>query len=127
MSLNRRHFVGMTVATGLLGSVGIQHTLLELFSDEGAEQRVFDVLRTHFNLPESARRVIPDFVASLRYKLVHRESPEYFERLLSLKDENGQDAFAAYVMQEFVICTNYYAVQAGHETELNLAHAATVS
>lgn len=109
-TFNRR-----SLLQGALVAAAVPTTSMAAEADAAA--RIFGMLQLTLGLDESARALMGPFVASLQTPDKHTESPETFAHYLAAHDSYE---LAAYVLEEFVISSNYLAVQVGEERELRL-------
>ena len=64
-------------------------------------------------------QLIPGFIDSLKTRDVHIENPETFDRWAK-GGEATRKELEAYVVEEFVVSTNYFSVCAGEESTFRL-------
>ncbi len=109
----------LTTAGLALSSQALAHPWIEFLSDENLLARVKGILQRELNLPSEAETLLPRFVRNLQTRDLHTESPETFARMAK-GGKLTQSECEAYVVEEFVVSTNYFAVIAGEETTWRL-------
>jgi hypothetical protein len=113
----RRHFVGFSLLLAPLA--GLDTTACALARLKTHESVVFDILAHAYQLTERHRPLAGQFLQRLLTPGLHTQSPATLTRWLADPRTHHQE-LAAYVAEEFVVATNYFAVQDRHETELQL-------
>lgn len=115
MIFNRRQLLGTSLAASsvlLPGTV----SAADLFGTAEGADRVFAILQKNLKLSSMQRDLVNAFTASLKASESHHESPAAFRAKLA----NPQSAaeLEAYVVQEFLVSTNYIAYAAGEAQTL---------
>jgi hypothetical protein len=114
--IDRRNLLGASLL--LASSPTHSGNFLAWLATPEATQEVFSILKKYLGLKEESLTLMPDFLYRLKTPGLHSESFEVFQSLASDKAQHEQ--LAAYVLEEFVVASNYFAVQAGEETELKI-------
>ncbi len=96
-----------------LSSQAIAHPWLDFLQDTGLKKRVLEILKRHLNIPLPAEVLVGDFVRSLQTRNLHTEKPEVFRRMAESAD--AQAELEAYVVEEFVVSSNFFAMQSGED------------
>ncbi len=118
MKHNRRRFLGYTLALGTSATAYGNAQLLAFLSSPSAVDRVQNILKEHLGVEDKHRAIVVEFTNSLRTSRSHSESPATFEGLL--KGETARDSIEIYVIQEFIVSTNYIAYNEGYTEILTL-------
>ena len=105
----------LTAAGLALSSQALAHPWIAFLQDKDITRKVTQILQRELQLPIAAEVLIPSFVKNLQTRDLHTEQPETFARWAE-GGKTTQSEFEAYVVEEFVISTNYFAVVAGEET-----------
>jgi hypothetical protein len=119
--LARRAFIGATAAAAAVIGATAEASLSRFLLSRSAEDDVFTILARHLGLTQSQRGVVRPFMERLATPGLHTESPELFQAWLARKE--GYEAnLEAYIVEEFLIASNYFAFQGGqvHELEVKL-------
>lgn len=117
MSFDRRNFIGLTLIAASAPALA-EGSLLKTLSGPNAVQTVHGILKEYLKIADEHLPLVAKFTASLQFSLTHTESPSAFRELLN--DATDQETFANYVVQEFVISTNYLAFSAKEATALTM-------
>ncbi|RZA27461.1 MAG: hypothetical protein EOP10_00120 [Proteobacteria bacterium] len=125
MKQNRRRFLGYTLALGTSATAYGQTQLLAFLSSPSAVLRVQNILQEHLGLEYRHRAIVQEFTHSLRTSQEHSESPVVFEGLL--KGDKARDSIETYVIQEFIVSTNFLAYNEGHAQTLAYIRANSAS
>lgn len=120
MSINRRTLV--STALFALSTQALAHPLLNFLGKDEAEDRIFGILQKHLGLSQKDRRLVPAFLQKLRTQNLSSEDPATFKRWLG-DEKHFADELEAYVLEEFVVSSNYFAVKAGEESQLMIRQA----
>lgn len=120
-TLSRRRILAFfaTTLSGVAlgkGSKSLEHLLL----DPQGLTKVRGILRFHFALDESHDAVIRDFYKSLLTTGLHSENPDFF--LEHLEKDALEDRLEGYVIEEFVVNTNYLEINEGRLNDLRFIH-----
>ena len=117
---SRRRFVG--TAAKAATSISLAGTLASLLASPDVQGRVADLLVAH--LPELCGGplaigpdVVAAFVARLKTPGLHSDSPATFHSLATRGDAAD---LAAYLVEEFMVASNYFEFQAGDATTLHI-------
>ncbi|MFW7378438.1 MAG: hypothetical protein ACOH5I_06515 [Oligoflexus sp.] len=100
---------GQLFALNALGSV----------SYISSEDKIFSILQKHYQLNEADRSLVPAFLARLLTPGLSTQKAEVFSQWL-LESEAYSQELATYVVEEFVVASNYFAVLAGQEDKLRI-------
>ena len=87
-------------------------------SHQDNAEKIFLILQEHLNLKNDQRDLMPAFITRLKTTGLHTESPEELQKYL--QDPSRSEELAAYIVEEFVVASNYFAVQAGEENQLRI-------
>lgn len=113
----RRQFLGFSLLLAPLP--GLDGSACALARLKTHEDLVFDILAHAYRLGEHHRPLAGQLLQRLLTPGLHTQSPATLTRWLADPRTHHQE-LAAYVAEEFVVATNYFAVQDGHEAELQL-------
>ena len=113
---NRRQFCNLSVGLTPL-DLAIQDP--EKSADADHVAVIFDILSRSFGLSESQRPLAAAFLERLMTPGMHGESPQKLRQWLA-NLSLYQQPLMAYVAEEFVVASNYFAVTSGHEPELRI-------
>ncbi len=108
-TVNRRKLLGafaLSTSTVALGGVGLNLESL-LLGSEG-EEKVKRIIKEHFQIKPSDEVSLRDFYQSLLLAKDHRENQRFFLDHLDRKEL--EERLQIYVIEEFVVSTNYLAV-----------------
>ncbi len=114
---NRRTL--LTAASLALSSQALANPWIEFLKEDDLQSKVKQVLQRELKLPEEAESLLPKFVQNLQTRDLHTERPEVFARWAK-GGKATRSEFEAYVVEEFVISSNYFAVAAGEELNWRL-------
>ncbi len=116
---SRRSILGFASMLGSsLAFAGPSKSLQSLLLESSGEVKVRAILRKHFGLDSSHDKLVRSFYTSLLTSEKHSERPEFF--MEQLKGRELQDRLERYVLEEFVVCTNYFVLSEGDKSELKL-------
>ena len=116
MFLNRRGFLGSSLA---VSSVLITSTALaSILHRSDAADQVLAILQKNLKISANHRPLVAAFTESLQQSDRHHQTAAAFENKLSADTE--ADQLELYVVQEFVVSTNFLAYAAGQEKNLVL-------
>ena len=123
--LNRRAFLGGSVGASvgmslIAGSTSTMASpLLDFLTSDAAESEVFHILQEHLQINHRDRHLVKPFLQRLRTPGLHTEVPAVFDAWLA-RQEGYEQNLAAYVIEEFVVGSNYLAVRDGAEKKLKI-------
>lgn len=121
---NRRSFLTGTALAG--AALAGPNLLLRWLEEPEAEARIFAILKQHLGLGEQDRALALAFATSLKTSSRHHLSAAALQRKLDTKQlAERENELALYVVQEFMVSSNYLAYQAGYEPTLALCPAPT--
>lgn len=115
-SINRRAFVGSSVAAG--AATLTPGFLKELLTSQDAPSQVFAILKETLGLEENHRTVVDEFTKSLITTKLHGQKPEATRKNLQNRSLDNEQKL--YVTAEFVASTNYLAYTMGHVETLKM-------
>ena len=116
ISLNRRKFfLGASVLMAATTSHAAE-SLMSWLSSQGAVTKIFAILQKHLGLKAEDATIVPAFIA--RLKTAGTESPERLAAFLL--DPRNASELEAYVVEEFVVGSNYLFVKAGQESSYKI-------
>lgn len=122
--INRRVFLASTLAS-TAGGIASGATLKTnpLFSQENgtSEACVAEILRLHFQLGPEYNELVKKFHSSLASGEGHTESADYFNELL--KNPSRREDLETYVIQEFVVSTNFLDDNHGSSNPLAISES----
>lgn len=118
MTVNRRNFLGISLSAAAAPAFA-EGSIWTSLSGPNAVATVHAIVREHLQVGGEHLAVVADFTKSLQSSFSHTELPAEFRALLG-SARTEQEALANYVVQEFVISTNYLAYRAKEEAQLNL-------
>ena len=109
----------LTAAGLALSSQALAHPWVDFLHGQDLVGRVQAILERELGLPEAAQGLVPAFVRKLQSRDLSNEQPETFARWAH-GGKRTQSELEAYVVEEFIISSNYFAVVAGEETSWRL-------
>jgi len=89
------------------------------FDLQTADDLVFSILKKSYQLQEEQRSLVPAYLTRLRTPGLHTQKPEVFHEWLN-NSKIFHDQLNSYVVEEFVVASNYFAVQAGQDRQLRI-------
>jgi hypothetical protein len=116
--LNRRSLLGTMAtlsSTLALGAVS-QPNLLSLLQNPTSADKVKGILKRNFDLSFAREQSFQDFFESLLDAKAHRENRQFF--LEHLENRDLEHRLELYVIEEFVVSTNYLMILSGKASEL---------
>lgn len=118
MTFNRRNFIGISLGAAAAPALA-EGSLWKTLSGPNAVATIHAIVKEHLELGDEHLHLVARFTKSLQSSLSHTEEPEDFRALLAA-GRSEKEALANYVIQEFVISTNYLAFKAREEAALSL-------
>jgi hypothetical protein len=116
LSMDRRKLL---VASLLITARPSQaQSLWDWLSNPDAAARIHAILCQHLSLSSDHAILVPDFIKRLKTEGLHTENPQQLRDWLL--DKGQEQQLAAYVVEEFVIASNYFAVAAGQDSQLRI-------
>ncbi len=126
---NRRNFLRTTVIAG--AAFAGPEILINLLSAPDANVQVFSILEKHLGLTAQHKPLVLEYTRSLQTSSRHHLSAQAFEDKLKMAGKRSrkqqENDLATYVIEEFVVSTNYLAFAAGYETNLQILKAVPAS
>ena len=117
--LSRRLFVGSTLATSSIAFGEV--SWISWLATDAAEAKIFGYLKKHFELKDDQRGLARDFIVRLRTPGMHTEDPQAFQAMVRGKD--GDTELERYVVEEFMVASNYFAILHGQDTQYRMLDA----
>ena len=121
MSLTRRSFLGTSLAVG--ASLSAPAALIGILKTKDAAATVFGILSEHLKINFDHMNVVEAFTGSLSSSMVHHQTPETFHAKIQANE--AREELAQYVLQEFLISTNYLEFHMGKTQQLALLQRAS--
>jgi hypothetical protein len=118
--LSRRSFLSTTLAA--VSTSSLASPLGDFLTTDAAAREIFSVLQAHLHLTDADRHVAAPFLARLRTPGLHTESPATFDAWMNRKP-GYEHNLAAYILEEFVVCSNYLAAQSDPTIKLKVLPA----
>ena len=117
IALNRRKFLGASAFFAAATGTQVKaDTFMSWLSQDGAVTKVFNMLQKNLGLKNEAAEIIPAFIERLK-KNGHEPAERFTHFLL---DPRAARELEAYVVEEFVVNTNFLFVRAGQATRYKL-------
>ncbi len=116
-NLTRRSLVGSALLA--ISSQAFAHPWVDFLGQKDLDRSIFAILQQYLQLTEEDRPLMPAFIRRLQTKDLHTEDPETFKRWARGGKET-QAELEAYVVEEFVVASNFFAVRAGEESRLRI-------
>jgi hypothetical protein len=111
-SISRRHFVGGGAA--LVATPALSNPIAQLLAPDKAEELVIETLETYSKIGRIDRTVAQEFIKRLMTPGLHTEDPATFKSWME-GGPGAEENLKAYILEEFVAHTNYFAVVEGYE------------
>ncbi len=106
------------LSSSTLALAGAGASLKSLLQSSEGESKVRSILRKHFPLEGAGEQTITEFYQSLLLAKSHREDQKFF--LDHLDNKELEERLEIYVIEEFIVSTNYMMILAGETTELRM-------
>lgn len=116
---NRRSFLTTTVLASatLVGPGALAAHWLET---PEAFSKVFSILKEHLGLQDEHKTVVAEFTRSLQSSARHHLSAKAFQAKLKTEAGKDENELSLYIVQEFMVTSNYLAYHNGLEKSLRL-------
>ena len=100
-----------------MATPALANPLAQLLSPDKAEELVIDTLEQYSRIGRIERTMAREFLQRLMTPGLHSEDPATFKSWLE-GGPGSEENLQAYILEEFVAHTNYFAVVEGYETML---------
>jgi len=114
LAINRRRLLGASL---LVTAAPLKaESLWDWLSSADTPERLHAILVEHLQLQADHLALMPDFIRRLKSEGASTEKPERFKTWLL--DHTQIQELEAYVVEEFLIASNYFAWKAGEDGRL---------
>lgn len=120
--VNRRKLLG--IALGATSSIALADnpvSIIRFLQDHGGEAKVKSIVLKHFPKVSASDQCLGAFYRSLLAGVDHNQDREFL--LKHMEKEELEDLLEVYVVEEFVVSTNYLDIHDGKATKLKLNYA----
>ena len=118
VNMDRRSIVAASL---LLASSPLQAgTFWQCLSTDDATERLHSILVEYLALDTRHKSLMPAFIKRLRTLGASTEAPERFHTWLHKPEHSSE--LSAYVIEEFVVASNYFAWKSGEDQALTIIH-----
>ena len=107
--LSRRLFIGMSALSAT--TVCAQTSLMASLKKPESFERVANIIKANYPLPGNSEKVLKGFYQRLLTTAEQTQNPQYFRQILD--EKRAHQRLESYVIEEFLVQTNYMAVIQG--------------
>ncbi|RZA19670.1 MAG: hypothetical protein EOP10_19275 [Proteobacteria bacterium] len=116
--INRRRLISLAVLTSSTAALSAPLSILDFLKTSEGECKVKAIVHKYFTVADNADTVLGEFYRSLIVGENHREDRKFLMNHLQQKEL--EERLEVYVIEEFVISTNYLHVLAGEVPYLKM-------
>lgn len=114
--VNRRGFLSSTL--GVATAPALASPMAQFFTNQEAVTLVQETLETYLKVKSVDRALVLQYIERLKTPGLHTEDPEVFQGWLD-GGPGAEENLKAYILEEFIAHSNYFAVVAGEESKLS--------
>ena len=116
--MNRRLFVALGAS---LSTAAVAGSFEKLCFEDGAENRIFEILRSHLGLPEAQRDFVKRYTQVLKKECFIGDKRESFAAIANETDHLIQ--FERFIIEDFTANTNFLSFHAGEDAQMKFVTA----
>lgn len=117
--LSRRKLFALAAGTTSTAALADSpFSILSFLRSSEGELKVKSIVKKYLTVPSGSDEMLGSFYRSLLVGVNHHQDREYFQRHLEKKEL--EQALESYVLQEFVLSTNYLHFVDGEQSKLEL-------
>ncbi len=113
--INRRGFLSSTL--GVAATPALATPVARFFTGNEAVNLVQETLETYLKVKTVDRSLVLQYIERLKTPGLHTEDPAVFQSWLD-GGPGAEENLQAYILEEFIAHSNYFAVVAGVESKL---------
>lgn len=115
---DRRRFVGLSLALAPWAALPALAARASL-APSATANLVFAILAPAYGLSERHRALMPAFLARLATPGLHTQSPQCVAAWLAAPERHRSE-LEVYLVEEFVVASNYFAVAGGYASDYSI-------
>ncbi|RYZ86025.1 MAG: hypothetical protein EOP04_14705 [Proteobacteria bacterium] len=116
--INRRRLISLAVLTSSTAALSTPLSIIDFLKSSEGELKVKAIVRKYFAVAEDADPVLGAFYRSLLVGESHREDRKFLMDHLERKEL--EERLEVYVIEEFIVSTNYLHVLGGEASSLKM-------